>query len=196
MLLLVSFSAINALLITTVTQLEVLRGDYCSCKMLLCWLKSSNASLKLSSICSECSTRRLKPGRAAVKSGQHWDCPFPGRDRAWSHCRELPCSGGHGPWTGALVSAGNILGSVCEALQRARQSSGCARQQGQLEQPRSFISPCWELLRHLPEGDVVPEPIHPHQGQGGHTPESEQEGATGLLLLEICSSGMSKASSH
>lgn len=38
MLFLVSFSAINALLIATMTKPEVLRGDYCSCKMPLCWL--------------------------------------------------------------------------------------------------------------------------------------------------------------
>lgn len=176
------------------THLEVPRGDYCSCRMLLCWLNSSNALLKLSSICSECSTRRLEPGSAAVKSGQHWGLPFPRQGQSLEPLQGSAC----GPWTGALIFAGNILGSVCEALQRGRQSSGCARQEGQLEQPRSFTSPsphagscsgiCLKVMWSL-------SPSIPHQGQGVHTPKSEQEGATGLLQLEICSSGMSKASS-
>lgn len=152
------------------THLEVPRGDYCSCRMLLCWLNSSNALLKLSSICSECSTGRLEPGSAAVKSGQHWGLPLPRQGQSLEPLQGSAC----GPWTGALIFAGNILGSVCEALQRGRQSSGCARQEGQLEQPRSFTSPsphagscsgiCLKVMWSL-------SPSIPHQGQGVHTPK-------------------------
>lgn len=70
MLLSVSFSAINVLLIAKVIQLKLLKGDYPSCKMPLCLMKSSagaNASINFSNICSECSTRRLKPCIGDVK---------------------------------------------------------------------------------------------------------------------------------
>lgn len=70
MLLSVSFSAINVLRIAKVIQLKVLKGDYSNCKMPLCLMKSSagaNASINFSNICSERSTRRLKPCISGLK---------------------------------------------------------------------------------------------------------------------------------
>lgn len=163
MLLLVSFSAINSLLIAAVTQLEVLRRDYCSCKMPLCWLQHSagaNASIKLSNICSEGSTRGLEPGTAAVKSQQHWGVPESETTaQLWGNVD-------HGQESLSLLR--DVLGFVSEALlplqwvlQRGRQSSGCASQEGQMEQLESFRGdlPMLDTAQALAtpqEGDVAP----------------------------------------
>lgn len=150
MLFWLSFSAMNALLIATVTQLEVLKGDYSSCKMPPCWLKSSagaNASTELSNICSECSTRGLGPGTAGVESQQHWGPSIPTQGQRLE-ALQGSARGSRAEGERVIVTAERCLRVWCLrhcclcsgwVPQRGRQSSGCTSQEGQTEQLRSFM---------------------------------------------------------